>query len=448
MKKILIICNYFAPDNRIAAVRITKIAKYLYDHGYEVIVIAEEKHDVEDEILRKNAEGIKAIYVSNSTKIVKLISFYEKIIAPVKSKRFDDLDHRVRLNRNTGKYEFYPFPTAYPLIGSLDYLVEIVRQFDLFKQSKRYLSKYLDSDYVFTSYGGYMGIFAGFYLHKRNIPWIFDIRDPIYHYKFTPQYVRWMALLFEGCIWKRADRITAVSKGICRQIPHKYWDKVKCVTNGYDKKDREGILVKEKGHNKLRFSYTGSMYGGLQNLSPLFCNIRLLIDKQDIDKSRIEFCFAGKESAYEIFKAQAKKYELDGNCVNYGKITRKEALRLQMVSDVLLVSSFDYQTKTGGIITGKALEYMSANKPIIAIINGDIKNSELGEIIRNANLGFVYEESHHGKDNKALYEYLRMIYKDFVEKGKLEHNPDKQILKKFDYQYLGRKLQKIIESID
>ena len=91
---------------------------------------------------------------------------------------------------------------------------------------------------------------------------------------------------------------------------------------------------------------------------------------------------------------------------------------------------------------------MSANKPIIAVINGDVEKSELGEIIRKTNLGFAYEESHHDKDGKALYQYLRKVYKEFIENGKLEHKPDEEFLKKFDYQYLGKKMQRIIESID
>ena len=42
-KNILLICNYFAPDNTIAAVRTSKLAKYLRQSGYEVQVIAEKK---------------------------------------------------------------------------------------------------------------------------------------------------------------------------------------------------------------------------------------------------------------------------------------------------------------------------------------------------------------------------------------------------------------------
>ena len=73
---------------------------------------------------------------------------------------------------------------------------------------------------------------------------------------------------------------------------------------------------------------------------------------------------------------------------------------------------------------------MSAKKPIIAVINGDIEHSELGEIIRIGNLGFVYEEAHYQNDSKELMKYLLNMYNDFIEKGELEFNPNNEILRK------------------
>lgn len=450
MKKILIVCNHFAPDNTIAAVRVTKIAKYLKENGFEVIVFAEQKTEtIEDEILKSDAQGIKVIRIDNSNRVKRFICTYKKMIDPIKKKKYDDLDNRMRINRKTGKYEFYPFETAHPVIGSLDYIVELLRQYDLCKMAKQEFNKSGKIDFIFTSYGDFFGLFAGKYLHRKNknVPWLFDIRDAICRYKFTPQYVRWIAKLHESYIWREATCITAVSKGICKHVPRKYWEKVHCITNGYDREERKDIVIEKHGNKKIRFVYTGAMYGGLQNLSPVFDNIKMLIEEGIIKREKIEFDFAGKESAFEIFKSQAEKYNLGNNCVYFGKVTRKEALKLQMESDILLVSSFDYQTDIGGVITGKALEYMSANKPIIAIINGDIEHSELADIIRNANLGFAYEESHHKNDNIGLYQYLLTKCQEYEEKGKLNHNPNEQVLAKFDYQYLGKKMLRIIESI-
>ena len=371
-KKILLICNYFAPDNTIAAVRTSKMAKYLKQNGYEIQVIAEKKDAVtEDEILKKDTEGIQVCYAYQSKFYEKLYKKYQQIIQPYKKKRFDNLDNRYRINTKTGKMEFYPFETAYPFLGSLDFIVGLIKQYDLFLSIKRILRKCKNFDYVITSYGDAFSLFAGQYYHKyhKETPWIFDIRDAVCRYKFTPCYVSWIAKIFERQIWRNADCILGVSKGICRRVPLKYRKKVHYLTNGYDMPDRDHLSTERLGKRKLVFTYTGSMYGGIRDLSVLFKAVREAANKGFIDEEGLVFHYAGNDSAYEIFKSQAQKYELEKNCVTHGKLSHKDTLELQQQSDVLLVASYDYQNNQGGVITGKALEYMSSGKPIIAIID-------------------------------------------------------------------------------
>lgn len=448
--KILLICNHFAPDNTIAAVRTSKLAKYLRRGGYEVQVVAEKKDDVaEDEILKQDAEGIKVHYASQSESCKILLEKYNKIIFPHKQKRFDNLDNRYRINRKTGRSEFYPFETAYPILGSMDYLAGLVKQYDLFLSVKKTLKNLGGFDYVITSYGDAFSLFAGQYYHKfhKKTPWVFDIRDSIYRYKFTPCYVGWMAKLFEKNIWKNADCIVGVSKGICRRVPSKYRKKVHCLTNGYDMSDRDGLDAERLGADKMVFTYTGSMYGGIRDLSVLFQCISEAVSQGIIDEKKIEFHYAGNAPAYEIFKSQARKFGLDDRCVTHGKISRREALQLQQRSDVLLVASYDYQDNEGGVITGKALEYMSAGRPVIALVMGDINKSELAGIVRAARLGAAYEDSHRETDYGRLYGYVCGLYKEFMENGGIMHNPDMQELRKYNYRYLCRRMIRILEKI-
>ena len=450
-KKILLICNYFAPDNTIAAVRTSKMAKYLKQNGYEIQVIAEKKDAVtEDEILKKDTEGIQVCYAYQSKFYEKLYKKYQQIIQPYKKKRFDNLDNRYRINTKTGKMEFYPFETAYPFLGSLDFIVGLIKQYDLFLSIKRILRKCKNFDYVITSYGDAFSLFAGQYYHKyhKETPWIFDIRDAVCRYKFTPCYVSWIAKIFERQIWRNADCILGVSKGICRRVPLKYRKKVHYLTNGYDMPDRDHLSTERLGKRKLVFTYTGSMYGGIRDLSVLFKAVREAANKGFIDEEGLVFHYAGNDSAYEIFKSQAQKYELEKNCVTHGKLSHKDTLELQQQSDVLLVASYDYQNNQGGVITGKALEYMSSGKPIIAIIMGDIEQSELANIIRSTKTGFAYEDAHKVEDYDKLYAYLCKLYKEFAEAGKIENNPDKKELRKYDYRNLCKRLIKILNQIE
>ncbi len=373
---------------------------------------------------------------------------YNNFIQPHKKKRFDNLENRYRMNPKTKKTEFYPFETAYPFLGSLDYIVGLIKQYDLFFSIKGLLRRCGDYDYVITSYGDAFGLFAGRYYHKyhRRTPWIFDIRDAVYRYKFTPCYVAWIAKLYEQQIWKNADCILGVSKGICKRVPSKYRKKVHCLTNGYDVSDRIGLDAARLDNDKMVFTYTGSMYGGLMDLSVFFRCIQDAAAHGRIDENRIVFHFAGNAPAYEIFKSQAQKYGLEKNCVTHGKLTHKEALQLQQQSDVLLVASYDYQSSQGGVITGKALEYMSAGKPVIAVIMGDIEHSELAGIIRRTNLGTAYEDAHGREDYGRLYACVCRMYREFTETGKISHSPDKNVLRRYDYRNLCRKLVKIMDK--
>ncbi len=450
-KKVLLICNYFAPDNTIAAIRTSKLAKYLRQSGYKVQVIAEQKDaDVEDEILKKDTEGIKVIYAYQSKFYKKFYAKYYEIIQPYKKKRFDNLDNRYRRNPKTGNMEFYPFETAYPFLGSLDYIVGLLKQYDLFFSIKKTLRHCEKFDYVITSYGDAFSLFAGRYFHKyhKEIPWIFDIRDAVYRYKFVPRYVAWIAKLYERQIWRSVDCILGVSKGICKRVPLKYRKKVHCLTNGYDVSDRNNLSTKRLDTSKMVFTYTGSMYGGIRDVSILFQIIREAINKGNISEDRLEFHYAGNDPAYDIFKSQAQKYELEKNCITHGKLSHKDSLALQQQSDVLIVASYDYQNNQGGVITGKALEYMSAKRPIIAIVMGDIQQSELADIIRSTKLGVAYEDAHKEEDYEKLYAYICRLYREFVETGRIEHKPDKKELRKYDYRNLSKKLIKIMNQIE
>ena len=185
-QRVLLICNYFAPDHAIAAVRTSKLAKYLRVNGYEVEVLAEKRDGGEDELLKKGVEDIRVSYAVNSSLYVRFRELYEKLIEPHKKKRFDNLENRKRMNPKTGNIEFYTFEMAYPLLGSLDYIVGQLKQIDLYRSVKQQLREEKYFDYVITSYGDSFSYFAGKYFHKyhKDTKWLFDIRDAVYRYKF------------------------------------------------------------------------------------------------------------------------------------------------------------------------------------------------------------------------------------------------------------------------
>lgn len=449
-QRVLLICNYFAPDHAIAAVRTSKLAKYLKKNGYEVEVFAEKKDSGEDEILKKDVQDIKVSYAINSSRYLRFRKYYEKMIGPHKKKRFDNLENRKRVNPKTGNIEFYTFEAAYPLIASLDYIVDQLKQIDLYRSVKQQLKEEKDFDYVITSYGDAFSYFAGRYFHKyhKNTKWVFDIRDSLYRYKFTPDYVSFIPKVYEHYIWKHVDCITGISKGICKRVPRKYRRKVHRLTNGFDLSDRAGVKGDRICPSEMVFTYTGSMYGGIRDLSVFFEAVRELIRDGEMEEERISFHYAGNGPAFEIFKSQAEPFGLADRCVMHGKLSRKDALELQQGSDILLVASYDYKDQEGGVITGKVYEYMAAKRPVISIMMGDIEYSELTEIVENTKIGIAYEASSHRADYLKLKKYIKEQYQSFMDTGQTRYEPDQKELRRYDYRYLCRRLIKIMNQTE
>ncbi len=447
MKKVLLICNYYAPENQIASIRVSKFAKYLARYGYDVRVLVEKKNlEIQDEILEQDVAGIPVEYVEFSQWICKLDGLYQKLTKNYRERHFADVSSRMRYNRKAGQVIFYPFEKQHPVMGTFDYLMKIMKQHNLYHNSKGYLRQAKDDvDVCFTTYGGYFGHFAGGYLKRLNasIKWIADFRDPVYLFNFDPVFFAPVAKLYQGLACIKCDEIVTVTKGIARLMPPFCRKKVHCITNGFDYEEK-AYYKNVNPADKFVIGYTGRMYGGMRDVSVVFKVMRELIREKNMDGNKIEFHYAG--TGFEIFRSQAEKYHLGDQCVDFGNVSRKDSLRIQAGCSMLLMAIWDYKCQTVGTLTGKILEYMQHKKPVIAVIHGDVENNELAVVVRETGLGIAYEQSHHERDIKLLKEYIKMQYEDWAEGKKLQPDLNKKKIARYEYRNLTKRLIRLIEK--
>ena len=134
MSRVLLVTSYFAPDNTIAAIRTTKLVKYMLQYGYSVDVIAVKNSNLdEDEILAKDVLGVKVKRVENTILYEKVNKCINKVFGELREKRFNDLSDRRKVNPRSGKVEFYPFETAHPWIASVFYGLAMYKEYDLYR---------------------------------------------------------------------------------------------------------------------------------------------------------------------------------------------------------------------------------------------------------------------------------------------------------------------------
>ncbi len=203
--------------------------------------------------------------------------------------------------------------------------------------------------------------------------WIADFRDlPFkkdYRMKFPGQ-------IHNRClrrIIKKVDLITTVSEGLQKEF--KYAQKpVWVIRNAAHIRDFHNDTHPFK---KFTIAYTGSLYPGLQDASPILNAIKQLTDQKILTIDNFQLIYAGKDRT--IWEHWIKKAGLIIFNRSYPYLSQKKATIIQKRAHInlLLVWHNDLHQ---GILTTKLFNYLTTGKPIIAISKGTI-DPELDQII-------------------------------------------------------------------
>lgn len=437
MKKILIISEFFAPQNAIGAVRPTKFAKYLKRQGgYDITVVTKEvMTNIVDSSLQNDMILIDKIFYCKPGKFVCWVN--QKIHQAKQSSFYDsnELNSMKALKKLTIKKKMYQ---------TIRFLVQVLNDISYSRLAWKILQEAGKAEYdvVISTYGPFSSHLLGGKIKKRHSQtlWIADFRDQVYT-DDAPKPFRGFCKRYVQRIIKKADVITAVSTGVLDSLS--LMDEKRCciITNGFDREDLP-LHVSENNliSRKMRLLYTGQMYFGQRDLSLLFKALSELITEESIPADSIQIEYAG--NSFDEFLRQAASFGLQDQLINHGYVSRARSLQMQKEAQVLLLASWNRMGSTG-IVTGKFLEYMLMDKPIICIITGNLPNSQLKQMIANAQNGICCEEAAGMADFISLKQYLLSLYNEYQENGQLCIYPNEEYIETYNYQNITRELEKL-----
>ena len=435
--KILIISHYFAPDNAIAAVRPSKLAKYFVKENNQEVSLLTTSQNVDSQYL---SETIKVSIVKS-----RLRKLLDKILTKRRNTSNKEMkDNNAQVSCNKSKLKSYIYEVAHYVLRQLSFLAELGSA----KKQYRYFKKHIYNHTDFTKYQVIISTFSPLYTHymakcikNENNIWIADFRDPLYVDGVSSVFKIYCEKTIKKIV-NSADAITVVGKdGIEKyQLPANL--NVHVVPNGFDKDDFKDILC-EKDDN-FNISYTGTFYYKKSSLLRIYQAISNLIKEGKIDKSKVRIHYAGKQGNY------CRKWAVETNLldvfINHGYIDKKECLTIQRKSDMVLVTAWNTK-RNKGILTGKIYELLLSGAPIVAEITGDVKDSEIKKTITETNTGFCYEEAEKKGDVKELQEYIYNCYVSKMSGGnKTFYAPNIDEIKKYDYKNIARQMMDIINN--
>ena len=287
-------------------------------------------------------------------------------------------------------------------------------------------------DLVVSTAGPY-GVHRPAYRLKKSgiaLHWITDWRDlwtDNHIYPGLPG-LRSVEQLIERRWSQAADAITTVSEPLATTLREKYGNKVHVIYNGFDPEDYQ-TLPKENimpDDGLFRIVYTGSIYAGYQNPSPLFEAISSLFQKGIISPERFRVIFCG---ANADFTDLAQRHFVEEFVEYAGFVPRQQALRMQRDANVLLFLEFESKASKG-ILTGKLFEYLFAGPPIMVVGFGI--DTSVKEILERTGRGMCFgtdtekiakelEKYISGKLDESFYK-RKIDYKDICEYSRKEQS--------------------------
>lgn len=437
---VLIITTFFPPDSTIAAVRPYMFAKYLMQFGHQVTVLRSGVLWQNPDNSFPPLENLQVISYLGENSPAEIFAREGKASLSDQGKsRISFLPDRIR----------EPIAHIYhTYFNAIDLYQILKRSRYFFQKQKEYLddlrNKGNSFDVVFTTYGRLENVYAGEYASALfGCPWILDMRDPI----AQPLVYRGLSLLylkrFQDAAVSKADACTLVSNDMRKSSPG--MEKSRNVTvlyNGYEPFGDDG--GGEPAPESFSLCYTGMLYKGRRDVTPLLRALKQLSSEGKIDLSRVQIEYAGPD--FQYMREDAEALGIETCLADHGYVTRAEASRMQKCADVFLLLSWNTK-KEQGVLTGKFYEGIRCSRPILALVDGDTPNSELYQLNQKYHYGFCYEEARRREQFPELCAFLLQLYTKKMERGAVEYAPSEAFSTAFRYDTLTRQLETLCKNL-
>ena len=452
-KRILIISTYFPPQPSIASLRAYSFAKYWARMGNEVTVLTTKKIDMGKLSLDlpKAKDSFRVVEIP----YVNIIYEGGKILKRLLRKKNDNHEHGVRIINTNGEMINVnrSFLRLRRLISKLTATtgffttaripdVHDIWIWSAVKKGKALL-KLKRFDWVFSSYGPPASHLVGGILSRRyGSRWVADYRDlwiEGHIYRGMWPFTALERYLEKKYVGNYADIITTVSEPLADILRKKFAAPVHVIENGYDEDDYEREFTPYFESTKKRIVYTGAIYPGKRDPSPLFVALAAMAQESETLRKQIsanlDVLFFGGQNDW--LERLIEKYEVQLWVKHMGSVNRHDALRIQKGADLLLFLEWE-NGSVDGILTGKLFEYLAMRKPILGV--GVSSKTSPGTLMEDAGVGMAV-----GND----VEKITSVLKRLLDTGRpFDIRPKEEVIGRFTRRKQAKRLLRLMDGIE
>ncbi|WP_445006040.1 hypothetical protein [Halomonas mongoliensis] len=266
----------------------------------------------------------------------------------------------------------------------------------------------VDADVVVSTFGPASAHLIGYDMKIANpsLFWVADYRD-LWSQRHTnivsSKVLESLIKLEKDTVGAYADVLVSVSKDLVEQLESFLGKEVLELPNGFDIDERlvRSTLAERPGKpdGPFRIVYTGKIYEGYQDPTPLLDAVAALYANGEVGTGELTVDFYG--SRVDLAKKLAKNPRYAPFTRVMGHVTRQEALSIQRSAGLLLLLESPLP-EARGVLTGKLFEYITAGTPVLCV--GSRPEYEIGNVLKNTGTGQVFGPDEYGKLKKVVLE--------------------------------------------
>jgi glycosyltransferase involved in cell wall biosynthesis len=390
--KILLVSHAFPPVNVIGAVRVGKFAKYLHEAGHTVRVVSATPSntslalEIPSECVVYAAEWAMDQIFDGAVRWMRRVrnrvggADLQPPAAPV-----PELQQRTGWSAELARHYYallrIPDARAGWIAAATAAGYELVRDWR--------------PDIVVGSAPPNSGLVAAARIARVcGAPWVAELRDlwADNSYYEDPAWRLRVDRFLERRLLSTAAGLVGVTPRWSQTLRDRYRQPVACILNGYVDADFPPDPAGPPAGDVVDILYTGNIYAGYRDPSPLFQAVALL----GAERAHVAIRFYGPPPEEVIPLAAA--HGVQDRVLVHPPVTHKESLALQTAADVLLLLQWNHP-KDAGNIPAKFYEYLGARRPILLLGYGE---GDLAATIGERGAGIV------ANDPAAIADQLRL----------------------------------------
>ncbi len=406
MRKALIITYYWPPSGGSGVQRWMYFAKYLQNFGITPIVVTvDEKKASYRNIDQSFNDLVKDVEV-HKTRTWEPLKLYSKLTS-------GDSQSAIPLG-----FSGESKPTLFQKIsrairGNLfipDSRIGWVRF--AYKEAKKIIAQE-KIDLVITTGPPHSAHLVGLKLKKEfKVSWIADFRDPwtdLYYNKFLYRlgFAQKKDEKLERKVLQSADLVLTVGPSMGQHLVQKgniSPSKVHFIYNGYDENDFKDLKANVDS-NFFTISHIGVLSHS-QPITPFLNAVRHFIKNDHPICRHLKLRIVGNVTDDIVDEIKNAVPEINLDFISY--VPKKKAIEYMLSSD-LLFNSLAEMANSELLISGKLMEYIAANKPILCLGN---PNGDAANLLKEFENSKVFDR----KDSAQIIEYLDKLFYNWINK--------------------------------